>query len=312
MSRAFLLLAVAALTLGACAVVTPERAVRNLEFEFVAEGSGLRRLDLPGIGGGSPSATVRIRTRVSNPNPLALRLTGLEFDLYVNANRAASGSFAGGVDLPARGQTVLDLDVTVGLAEATRLVSDLAAAARGQRTAYRLDGTVSVDAGPLGRPSFGPLTIVTGTVSAPLSVVFPTFRVDLERSGITELRLPNPLTGDAGIVRVRLRVLVENPGPLGYNLTGTSLNLAIAGIDVARAGLPAGAGIRSNSVSAIELAFDFPLQNLGLGVVGLFQAVQRGEPVQAVVRGSVSLNSGAVGAFPLPVQEIVEALIRTR
>lgn len=311
MTRAVLTLAVAWL-LGGCAVVAPERVVGNLEFELVAEGSGLRRLDLPGIGEGSPAATVRVRTRVSNPNPVAVRIAGLDFDLYVNGNRAGSGSFTGGVELPPRGQTVLDLEVTIGLEGAGRLVADLAEAARGQRTTYRLAGTVSLAADRLGNPRFGPLTIVSGTVSSPLTVVFPTFRLEPDGSGITELKLPDPVSGHPGLVRVRFLVLVENPGALGYNLTGTSLHLAVAGVDVARAGFPPGAGVRSYSTSILEVVFEFPLRNLGLGVTGVFWSAARGEPVLSVVRGSLTLDSGAVGRFPLPASELLRAWITTR
>jgi len=311
MTRAVLTLAVAWL-LGGCAVVAPERVVGNLEFELVAEGSGFRRLDLPGVAGGSPAATLRIRTRASNPNPVGVRLAGLDFDLYVNGTRAGSGSFTGGVDLPPRGQTVLDLEVTTSLEEGGRLVADLAEAARGQRTAYRLVGTVSLAAGRLGNPRFGPLTIVSGTLSSPLKVVFPTFRLDADGSKITELKLPDPVSGHPGLVRVRFLVLVENLGALGYSFTGTTLHLAIAGVDVARAGFPPGAGVRSYSTSTVEVVFDFPLRNLGLGVIGVFRSAARGEPVQAVVRGSLTLDSGSVGRFPLPDRELIRAWVTTR
>lgn len=108
------------------------------------------------------AAGVRIWTRIGNPNPIALTLSRLDGTLFLSNTRAATVDFPLGLPLPASQDTVIPLDITVGL----RDLPDLADLARrwfeGSTVDYRLDGRIGVDAGPLGTPTFGPSTLLTG------------------------------------------------------------------------------------------------------------------------------------------------------
>jgi hypothetical protein len=56
------------------------------------------------------------------------------------------------------------LDLSIRFDNVPRLGDVLARAALGSDVAYRLEGTLGVEAGPFGQPRFGPLTLLQGDV----------------------------------------------------------------------------------------------------------------------------------------------------
>ena len=59
---------------------------------------------------------------------------------------------------------VIPLNISVGFENVPRLARVLADAGGGSPLGYRLEGTIGVDAGRLGQPTFGPLTLLEGDV----------------------------------------------------------------------------------------------------------------------------------------------------
>jgi hypothetical protein len=110
-------------------------------------------------------AAVRLHAQVLNPNPFGLRLSTLVGDLFLDGNRAAAVDFPLGLSLVANDSAEIPIDLVIGFADVPRLAQVLGRAFTGSRLDYRLDGRVGVDAGPLGRPTFGPMTILEGDVS---------------------------------------------------------------------------------------------------------------------------------------------------
>lgn len=115
--------------------------------------------DLP-LGG----AALRLHARVSNPNPFGLTLSALTGDLFLDGTRAAAVDFPLGLALVANDETEIPIDLAVGFSDVPRLADVIGRAFTGQRLDYRLDGRIGVDAGALGRPTFGPMTILEGDV----------------------------------------------------------------------------------------------------------------------------------------------------
>jgi hypothetical protein len=123
---------------------------------------------LVGPAGGRPlgGAAVRIWTRVSNPNPFGLRLSTLETTLLLDGTRAATGDFPLGLPLRAGEESVIPLDLSISFSDMPGLSSVVRNAIGGQRVDYLLEGTIGIDAGALGQPTFGPLTLLRGELSA--------------------------------------------------------------------------------------------------------------------------------------------------
>jgi hypothetical protein len=111
-------------------------------------------------------AGIRIWTRVTNPNPFGLTLTTLSTTLMLDGRRAATSEFPLGLPLGARQESTVPLDVSVDFSDLPGLAGALRRITGGERVEYQLDGTVGVDAGPIGQPTFGPMTIVRGDVSS--------------------------------------------------------------------------------------------------------------------------------------------------
>ena len=113
--------------------------------------------DLPSGGAG-----VRLWTRVSNPNPFGFTLGTLRGTLFLEGARGATADFPLGLPLAAGEEVEVPLDLTVSFLDLPALAGVARDAALSRPVAYRLEGTVGVDAGRLGQPVFGPLTLLTG------------------------------------------------------------------------------------------------------------------------------------------------------
>ena len=121
---------------------------------------------MSGAGSGLPigGAGVRLWAKVTNPNPFNLTLGTLKGTLFLEDSRAADVDFPLGLPLAAGGETTVPIDVSVSFANLPGLADSLRRAINRQPLAYRLEGTIGVDAGQLGQPVFGPLTILRGDI----------------------------------------------------------------------------------------------------------------------------------------------------
>lgn len=108
-------------------------------------------------------AGVRLWTKVSNPNSFGFRLTALRGTLFLDDSRATTVELPLGLPLEPLGEAVLPIDLTLSFSELPGLRDVVVRALRREPIGYRLDGSVGVDAGRLGAPEFGPMTIVRGT-----------------------------------------------------------------------------------------------------------------------------------------------------
>ena len=116
-----------------------------------------------------PSATsplggagIRIWLQVTNPNPFGFTLSTIDADLMVEGNHAATGDFPLGLPLTAGQQSVVPLDLSISFADVPALSRTIGRLAVGGTAAFQLDGTIGIDAGRFGTPTFGPMTLTTG------------------------------------------------------------------------------------------------------------------------------------------------------
>lgn len=107
-------------------------------------------------------AGIRLWTQVSNPNPFGFTLGTLRGTLHIEDARAADVDFPLGLPLGAGEQTVVPIDLAISFSDLPGLAGVIQRAANRQPLAYHLEGTVGVDAGQLGQPVFGPMTLLRG------------------------------------------------------------------------------------------------------------------------------------------------------
>jgi hypothetical protein len=109
-------------------------------------------------------AGVRLWARVRNPNAFGLRLGTLDGELYLDGSRAAGVDLPLGLPLRAGEDAVVPIDVNVDFEDVPGLLGVFGRVVSRSAIGYRLEGTVGVDAGQLGQPRFGPMTLLEGDV----------------------------------------------------------------------------------------------------------------------------------------------------
>jgi hypothetical protein len=145
--------------LGLADVIQPPRF-------SVADGrQGELRLLGPSAGRPLGGASIRLWARVENPNLLGLSLTALQGSLALEGTKAADVDFPLGIPLLAGQDTVIPLDINVSFSDLPGLAGVATRLLTRSSVNYRLDGTLAVNAGPLGQPRFGPSTWLDGTLT---------------------------------------------------------------------------------------------------------------------------------------------------
>jgi hypothetical protein len=107
-------------------------------------------------------AGVRIYTQVTNPNAFGLTLGTLRGTLHIEGSPAADVDFPLGLPLRAAQETVVPIDLSISFSDLPGLANVIRRAINRQPLAYELEGTIGVDAGQLGQPTFGPMMILRG------------------------------------------------------------------------------------------------------------------------------------------------------
>jgi hypothetical protein len=132
----------------------------------VAQGRNAElRLTGPTLQSPLGGATIRLWANVRNPNPLGLALAALDGSLALDGTRAANVSFPLGVPLLANQDTIIPLDLAIRFSDLPGLANVAQRLLTRSSVGYQLDGTVTVDAGVLGQPRFGPSTLLRGDVA---------------------------------------------------------------------------------------------------------------------------------------------------
>jgi len=159
---AALLLAGALFFSAGCGALAPlATIIQPLRFEQADQPAELR-LVTPSLSHPLGGAGVTLYLHVSNPNPFGVTLSTLSTTLALKGSRAATGDFPLGLPLTAGENSVVPIDLSIDVADVPGLANALRQAAAGQPVAYQLDGTVGLDAGRFGRPTFGPMLLVRG------------------------------------------------------------------------------------------------------------------------------------------------------
>jgi hypothetical protein len=159
--------ALAGLLLCGCATLDGLRAlVQPPRFEQARDRDPELRMLGPRAGLPLGGAGVRLWATVTNPNAFGLTLDRLTGTLYLEERRAADADFPLGLPLAARGETTIPIDLSISFSDLPGLADVVRRAAGRQPLSYRLEGTIGVNAGRLGNPVFGPMTLLRGEVAA--------------------------------------------------------------------------------------------------------------------------------------------------
>lgn len=120
----------------------------------------------PSVSNPAGGAGVTLWLQITNPNPFGFTLSTLQTTLLLEGSRAAVGDFPLGLPLAAGQTTTVPLDLTISFADIPGLAGAVRQAAAGQPIGYELEGTVAIDAGRFGQPTFGPMRFARGELRA--------------------------------------------------------------------------------------------------------------------------------------------------
>lgn len=163
MRRVLPILALAgALGLNGCAGLGLGAVVQPPRFSVEQGREAELRLVPPSAGQPLGGAQMRIWARVENPNTFGLTLAALRGNLFLESAQAADVDFPLGLPLAGGADQVIPIDLSISFADVPGLVDAAQRILLQNRVAYRVDGTVTVDAAPFGQPSFGPSTWLQG------------------------------------------------------------------------------------------------------------------------------------------------------
>lgn len=149
--------------LAGCATLA--EVVQPPLFELASSRTSDIRLLAPSVSRPLGGAEVRVWARVENPNPVGFTLSRLAGTVLLGDQRAADVDLPLGLPLEAGQDTVIPLAVSLSFADVPDIADRLRDALSRGVIDYALRGTVSVDAGAFGQPSFGPRTWLAGEVS---------------------------------------------------------------------------------------------------------------------------------------------------
>lgn len=151
--------------LAACAGLGLGDVIQAPRFA-VAEGRQAE-LRLLGPAAGRPlgGAAIRLWAHVENPNPLGIALSHVAGSLSLEGTRTGNFDFPLGVPLLAGQDTVIPLDISVSFSDLPGLADVASRLLTRSSVNYQFDGTVTVNAGALGNPSFGPSTLLNGNLT---------------------------------------------------------------------------------------------------------------------------------------------------
>ena len=172
MLRLTAILAPLILISGACATLQGLRdLIQPPRFAEARDQPAEIRFEAPSASRPLGGAVIRLHTEVTNPNPFGLTLQTLAGTLVLDGHHAAEAEFPLGLPLNAGEQTVVPLDLSVSFSDLPGLADVVRRAARNEPIEYRLDGTIGVEAGRLGEPVFGPMTLLRGELGGQERVV---------------------------------------------------------------------------------------------------------------------------------------------
>jgi hypothetical protein len=156
-----------AMLANACGALTPlGRLIQPPRFSEADHQPAELRLMTPSASNPLGGAGVTVWLEVTNPNPFGFTLTTLSTTLLLEGGRAATGDFPLGLPLTAGQTTVVPVDLSISFADVPGLAGAVRQAVAGEPLAYELEGTVGIDAGRFGQPTFGPMRFVTGGFQA--------------------------------------------------------------------------------------------------------------------------------------------------
>lgn len=230
------------------------------------------------------TAQLLVDLRVDNPNPVAVRVAGFDYELRLNGQRALAGDSAERAEIPARGNGNVTVPITLTYRDLARRVADL----RDRDTIdYAIDLGIIVDVPLLGERRLP--ASASGTLPVP------------QRPGITvnDLRVEQLNLRGA---RLALDVTVSNPNTFELALGALRYQLNINGHEWTTGALDRLPRIDAGESRTLSIPVDLDFAAIGSGVR---QMLISGSRADYDLNGQLTGTAGEelLGDFELSFEE---------
>ena len=212
--------------------------------------------------------------QITNPNPVGLSISRVDYDLELNGQSFIKGDLPKGIQLPSQGSTLFEVPVILEYFKFFKSLQDFM---RLDQIPYSLKGTVTV--GPFQIPF-----TKTGHFDKP---VLP--KVSLKTIHISKLSL----TGASMVVKLSM----WNANAFPVHLSGVDYNIKLSDVSIAKGGIEVLDPIEENGEVELRLPIDVGFLNLGRSVYDLL----KNSSVNYFISGHLKSKSkdGKTWSFPI-------------
>lgn len=278
---------------GGCAPGTDIRSAVPLGpilppvFDVVPGQTSIERFDPPGAGAG---LEMTVATLVRNPNDFGVRLTNVDYTVYLRDTSVLKGELEPDLFLAAGATAPLRFPVTTDLKSKPELLRAVVRAFGDTPLAFRIEGSLRFSSSNYAFSTKN-RTLAAGSTVARQTVQAPELRLDERESRVYLLRPDVPV--------VHLVVDARNPGDIGYFLYGKDLTLTLAGEVMAREDMspvPLAAGRDGR----IDILFYPAQKDLSASGQAALDAALQGIPTLLRVQGELLMDVLGVDSFAVP------------
>lgn len=231
------------------------------------------------------SVDLEVDVRIDNPNPVGVRLAGLDYDLRLDGERALSGESNARSNIPARDSGTVSVPITLGFQELYERVSGL----RGRNEVdYEVDLGLNVDVPVLG----------VQRLSASTSDTLPLPKVP--RVSLSDVRVDRlGLTG----ARMLVDLGVSNPNGFGLDLDALRYSFTVEGQDWVSGMVEESTRLDSNETSTLTVPVELDFASLGSG---LYRMLTENRALDYQLQGSMTGTAGdsPLGRFDLDFEDL--------
>ncbi len=260
--------------LTACAPGDVRQALDNQKPTVTLSDKKLTALDFE-------SADLLFGFKVSNPNPVALSLAGMDYELKLAGHSFVSGNQTRKMRLAASGDSRIELPVSLAFADIYKGLKDM----RGKsEVPYELTTALHINVPLLGKMRF-PVT-TKGVLPLPSLPKVSLKGITLDKLSLTTATLS-------------IQLQVENPNSFNLGLDRLRYDLMVNGQRWASADRRSLGRVKKRQSNTLSLPITLHLVELGSGVYNLLNSSQ---PLEFSLSGNLNASSAnqLIGKFDMP------------
>ncbi|MEW8282243.1 MAG: LEA type 2 family protein [Candidatus Thiodiazotropha taylori] len=275
--QTILLLFMILLFQGCSSLQQAEQLMNGIQPTGEVKGVKLSGLDLRGID-------LLFDVEVDNPNPVAISLDGLDYDLKLLNRSFLKGQQSMGMSLAADGKSQVKLPVRM---EFERLLQHYSELSNRDDVPYQLDLGLGIDVPLLGRVRL-PMSY-QGRLPVPKLPDVRVSRIDVQRMSLQAIDL-------------MLELEVENPNRFALMLQRLDYQFKLNGIDVGQGAAAQSLNIDKQGKGRVRLPLSLDLQKAG---GGLYSALMGGRGLSYELSGRLDATGDTplIGDIKIPLDK---------